>query len=140
VETAPSAEEPVPDNEDLPKTTAGDSGGGQLARMLDEHTERRRKKRLQELLARRQRLAQAAVEHVSHQLPGAGALWAALDDVEETIREEDRATWVRLYPEWAAHDTESLHLPEDPQPDSCRLCVKPERPQQRPEPRRPLVA
>lgn len=116
------------------------SGTRPVSELLDEHTERRRRKRLADLLARRERLAQAAVEHVSHQLPGAGSLWAALDDVEEAIREQDRATWVRLYPEWAARDTERLHVPEDPHPESCRLCSAPDRSRPRPKPRRPLAA
>lgn len=115
-------------------------GNRPVSELLDEHSERRRRKRLADLLARRERLAQAAVEHVSHQLPGAASLWTALDDVEETIREADRATWARLYPEWAARDTERLHMPEDPQPESCRLCSAPDRSRPRPKPRRPLAA
>ena len=78
--------------------------------------------RLRKLLVRRQALADAAVEHLCHDLPGADLLWEALHRVEDQLRRECPAVWARSNADWVATDAARLHTADRPAPESCRIC------------------
>ncbi|MGY1651750.1 hypothetical protein [Geodermatophilus sp. SYSU D01119] len=78
--------------------------------------------RLRKLLVRRQALADAAVEHLCHDLPGADLLWKSLHRVEERLRQEYPAVWAQSNDEWVAADAARLHTAGRPASESCRLC------------------
>ena len=78
--------------------------------------------RLRKFLVRRQALADAATEHLCHDLPGADLLWESLHRVEERLRQEYPAVWARSYAEWVAADAARLHTARRPASESCRLC------------------
>ncbi|MGY1762333.1 hypothetical protein ACI79G_14935 [Geodermatophilus sp. SYSU D00779] len=77
---------------------------------------------LRKLLTRRQALADAAVEHLCHDLPGADLLWQAVGRVEDRLRREYPAVWARSNGDWVATDAARLHTADRPAPDSCRIC------------------
>ncbi len=74
------------------------------------------------LLAHREELATAAVEHLAHDLPGAEVLFRAVHLVEELLRVEFPATWQEHYTDWIHRDADRLHSPNRPRPDACRVC------------------
>lgn len=76
------------------------------------------------LLSRREQLATAAIEHTSHNLPGADLIWQAVQQVEEDLQERFPATWARRNADWANRDAARLHAPDQPRPDDCRLCAR----------------
>ncbi len=77
---------------------------------------------LRKLLTRRQRLADAGVELLCHNLPGADLLWQGVHQVEERLRVEFPAVWAESYAGWIAGDAARLHSPDQPAPDACWIC------------------
>ncbi|MGY1914408.1 hypothetical protein [Blastococcus sp. SYSU DS0973] len=78
--------------------------------------------RLRKLLVRRQVLADAAVEHLCHDLPGADLLWESLHRVEERLRQEYPAVWAQSNADWVAADAARLHTAGRSAAETCRLC------------------
>jgi hypothetical protein len=78
--------------------------------------------RSKKLLARRQALADAGIEHLCHDLPGTDQLWWALQQVEERIRREFPVIWAESNADWVFADAGRLHSPDRPAPDVCRIC------------------
>ena len=78
--------------------------------------------RRHQLLAHREELATAGVEHLGHDLPGADVLFRAVHLVEELIRVEFPATWQEHYADWISRDADRLHDAETPRTDTCRIC------------------
>lgn len=78
--------------------------------------------RRHQLLAHREELATAAVEHLGHDLPGSDVLFRAVHLVEELIRVEFPATWQEHYADWISRDVDRLHDADTPRTDSCRIC------------------
>lgn len=78
--------------------------------------------RRRQLLAHREELTTAAVEHLGHDLPRADVLFRTVHLVEELIRVEFPAAWQEHYAEWVHRDADRLHGPEGPRPDVCRIC------------------
>ena len=74
------------------------------------------------LLDARAHLAEAAIEHMAHDLPGADQLWTQLGELEDTIRDLYPQVWALQNADWAVADAARLHTNELPQPDSCRIC------------------
>jgi hypothetical protein len=72
--------------------------------------------RRHQLLAHREELATAAVEHLGHDLPGADVLFRAVHLVEELIRVEFPATWQEYYADWISRDADRLHDADTPRP------------------------
>ena len=56
------------------------------------------------LLAHREELAAAAVEHLAHDLPGADPLWRAVDQVEQLLHDQFPHDWRRAYAQWIHAD------------------------------------
>ena len=77
---------------------------------------------LRKLLTRRQALADAAVEHLCHDLPAADLLWQAVGRVEDRLRREYPAAWALSNADWVAADGARLHTADRPSPESCRIC------------------
>lgn len=75
-----------------------------------------------QLLEHREELAAAAIEHLSHDLPGADVLSRATHLVEELLRSRFPFTWEQRYTEWIRADADRLHTPEAPRPDVCQIC------------------
>lgn len=80
---------------------------------------------LNRLLARRERVAEAAAAHTAHDLPGADLLWQALDDLEETIRHRFPQVWRDHFPNWVALDVERVPHPLGGLNRVCPLCPDP---------------
>ncbi len=78
--------------------------------------------RLRKLLTRRQKLADAGVELLCHDLPGADLLWQAVHQVEERLRAEFPAVWAQSYTDWISDDAARLHSAARPAPDTCWIC------------------
>lgn len=78
--------------------------------------------RLNKLLARRESLASAAIEHECHNLPGADQLWQAVQHLEEQVRHDHPQVWAQFNTDWVAADAARLHSPDQPAPDACWLC------------------
>ncbi|MGY1987137.1 hypothetical protein ACI792_13010 [Blastococcus sp. SYSU DS0669] len=74
------------------------------------------------LLAQRERLSVAAIEHTAHDLPGGDLLWQAVHDTEEALRKSYPRLWERHQDEWVTTDAARLHSVENPAPDVCRIC------------------
>jgi len=77
---------------------------------------------LRRLLTRRQQLADAGVELLCHDLPGADLLWQGVHQVEERLRVEFPAVWEQSYAGWIANDSARLHSADQPAPDACWIC------------------
>ncbi|MGY1669773.1 hypothetical protein [Geodermatophilus sp. SYSU D00710] len=77
---------------------------------------------LRKLLTRRQKLADAGVELLCHDLPGADLLWQAVHQVEECLRAEFPDVWAQSYAGWIADDSARLHSPDQPAPYACWIC------------------
>ncbi|SDF60271.1 hypothetical protein SAMN05660662_2673 [Blastococcus aurantiacus] len=78
--------------------------------------------RRHQLLAHREELATAAIEHLGHDLPGADVLFRAIHLVEQLISAEYPDTWQAHYPDWISRDADRLHNADTPRTDTCRIC------------------
>lgn len=78
--------------------------------------------RLRKLLTRRQQLADAGIELLCHDLPGADLLRQAVHQVEELLRQDFPAVWAESNAEWVAADAARLHSADRPAPEACWIC------------------
>lgn len=79
---------------------------------------------LSRLLRRREALAQVAVEHTGHDLPGADLLWQAVHDTEQQLRGRFPRVWQHRNADWVIQDAERLHTSDQPKPEHCRICAR----------------
>ena len=79
------------------------------------------KRRLQDLLARRDRLAMAAAIFEAHQLGDPAEIRDLQYNVEAQLQTEYAATYERLLPEWVQRDAALAHSWETPIP-TCPAC------------------
>ncbi|MGB8650073.1 MAG: hypothetical protein WCD35_05365 [Mycobacteriales bacterium] len=87
----------------------------------DDLEQRRRSKRLAELLERRERLARIAVERDSHDLPDSGDYRYELAVVEQAIGHCWPDVWEQQFADWVTQDAQRMHSPERPN-DDCVIC------------------
>lgn len=78
--------------------------------------------RLRKLLTRRQQLADAGIELLCHDLPGADLIWQTVQQVEELLRQDYPEVWAKSNAGWAAADAARLHTPDKLAPAACWIC------------------
>ena len=81
-----------------------------------------REYKLRKLLTRRQKLADAGIELLCHDLPGADLIWQAVHQVEELLRRDYPEVWAKSNADWVAADAARLHTPDKAAPEACWIC------------------
>ena len=81
-----------------------------------------REYKLRKLLTRRQKLADAGIELLCHDLPGADLIRQAVHQVEELLRQDYPEVWAKSNADWVAADAARLHTPDKAAPEACWIC------------------